>query len=65
MIKAQIIIHSYSYDLTNTLQYNMQDPVYIQYPSDDEKEKSSKQTEENSCKQHLPIHLFFIIEIDV
>ena len=23
---------SYSYDLTNTLQYNMQDPVFIQYP---------------------------------
>ena len=54
------IIYSYSYDLTNTLQYNMQDPVYIQYPSDDEKEKSSEQTEENSCKQHLPIYLFII-----
>ena len=46
--------------MTNTLQYNMQDPVYIQYPSDDEKEKSSEQTEENSCKQHLPICLFII-----
>ena len=50
MIKIWIIIYSYSYDLTNTLQYNMQDPVYIQYPSDDEKEKSSEQIEENSCK---------------
>ena len=45
----------------------MQDPVYIQYPSDDEKEKISEQTEENSCKQHRPICLFIIevIEIDV
>ena len=44
----------------------MQDPVYIQYPSDDEKEKSSEQTEENSCKQHLQIFLFIIeLEIDV
>ena len=46
--------------MTNTLQYNMQDPVYIQYPSDDEKERSSEQTEEYSCKQHLPICLFII-----
>ena len=60
MIKQWIIIYSYSYDLTNTLQYNMQDPVYIQYPSDDAKEKSSEQIEENSCKQHLPICLFII-----
>ena len=38
----------------------MQDPVYIQYPSDDEKEKSSEQTEENSRKQHHSIRLFII-----
>ena len=43
----------------------MQDPVYIQYPSDDEKEKSSEQTEENSCKQNLQICLLRAIEIDV
>ena len=45
---------SYSYDLTNTLQYNMQDPVFIQYPipfpethTEGKKSNESKKVEYN------------------